>query len=162
MTKQTFLTFKMDQEFFAVNVVKVLEVLEKQQITKIPQSPDYILGIINFRGNILPVINTRVKFNLPTREIDDMNLIIIYDLSTETKNVSLAATADSVKDVIEIDENEITPVPEMGILYNAKFIKGVIRRNEEFILVLNIDKVFEMNDKEAISINTENAIPMFE
>jgi purine-binding chemotaxis protein CheW len=155
MEKQTFLTFLLGREYFAVNVGKVLEVLEKQQITSVPQTPDHILGIINFRGDILPVVNTRLKFNLPSQTDEDKNLIIVYDVSLGENKVTIAATADAVKDVIEISDDEIKPVPEMGINYNVKYISGAVRRNEEFILLLDMEKVFSLSDKEVAEVLSE-------
>lgn len=151
MEKQTFLTFLLGKEYFAVNVIKVLEVLERQYITRVPQAPAHILGIINFRGDILPVVDTRYKFNLPSQNEDEKNYIIIYDVSTADSKIIIAATADAVKDVIEIADDEIKPVPEMGISYNAKYISGAIRRNEEFILLLDIEKVFSLSDSISVS-----------
>jgi purine-binding chemotaxis protein CheW len=150
MEKQTFLTFLLDHEIFAVNVKNVLEVLEKQYITRVPQTPDYILGILNFRGEILPVVDTRLKFNMESITGEDKNLVIVYDISTENNKCIVAATADAVKDVIEIAQSEIKPVPEMGISFNAKFISGVVRRNEDFLLLLDIDKVYSMSETEII------------
>ena len=152
MEKQTFLTFLLGQENFAVDVRKVLEVLEKQHITKVPQTPEHILGILNFRGDILPVIDTRHKFNLTSTDIEEKNFVIVFDISSESNKIIIAATADAVKDVIEISDDEIKPVPEMGIRYNVKYISGAIRRDEEFILLLDIDKVFLLSDKEAIDL----------
>lgn len=151
MEKQTFLTFLLGKEYFAVNVIKVLEVLERQYITRVPQAPAHILGIINFRGDILPVVDTRYKFNLPSQNEDEKNYIIIYDVSTADSKIIIAATADAVKDVIEIADDEIKPVPEMGISYNAKYISGAIRRHEEFILLLDIEKVFSLSDSISVS-----------
>jgi len=150
MEKQTFLTFLLGQEYFAVNVTKVLEVLERQQITKVPQTPGHILGIINFRGEILPVVDTRQKFNLSTQDTEEKHFVIVYDLSTNQNKFIIAATADAVKDVIEIFENEIKPVPEMGISYNAKYISGAIRRKEQFILLLDVEKIFSISDAETV------------
>lgn len=160
-TKQTLLTFLLGQEYFAVHVTKVLEVLEKQNITKVPQTPAHILGIINFRGEILPVIDTRQKFNLPAIAEEDKHFVIVYDLSTDTHNLIVAGTADAVKDVIEILPSDIKPVPEMGIGYDARFISGVVRQNDEFIMILDIDKVFALSEAEigealATSVETQS------
>jgi purine-binding chemotaxis protein CheW len=150
MEKQTFLTFLLGREYFAVNVAKVLEVLERQHITTIPQAPEQILGIINFRGDILPVVDTRLKFNLPSQNSEDKNFVIVYDISTEGNKFVIAATADSVKDVIEIADSEIKPVPEMGISYNTRYIIGAVRRDNSFIMLLDIEKIFSLSDKENI------------
>ena len=157
MEKQTFLTFLLGQEYFAVNVNKVLEVLEKQHITKVPQTPDHILGIVNFRGDILPVVDTRLKFNLAATNLEEKNFIIVFDISKDGNKFIIAATADAVKDVIEIADDEIKPVPEMGISYNAKYIAGAVRRQETFILLLDIEKVFSLSDAEATKV-IENSV----
>lgn len=148
MEKQTFLTFQLGQEYFAVNVCKVLEVLEKQHITKVPQVPQHILGIINFRGNILPVVDMRLKFNLSAHNGEEKNFVIVYDISNQDNQFIIAATSDSVKDVIEISEMEIKPVPEMGIKYNSKYIIGAVRRDDTFILLLDIEKVLSIAEAE--------------
>jgi purine-binding chemotaxis protein CheW len=136
------------KELFAVNVKNVLEVLEQQQITSVPKAPGHILGIINFRGEILPVVNTRLKFSLT--ETGDLlkNFVIVYIIGEGEKHFTVAATADGVKDVIEISPDEIKPVPEMGISYDSRFIVGAIRRDENFILLIHPEKVFSINDIE--------------
>ena len=123
-----------------------MEVLQHQQVTRVPKTPDHIWGIINFRGDILPVVDTRIKFNLPEQDDGKRSIIIVFDIASEDQQIMIAATADSVKDVIEVDPSEIKPVPEMGISYNVKFIDGAIRRNDTFIMMLNIGKVFSISD----------------
>lgn len=150
MEKETYLTFVLGQELFAVNVKNVLEVLEQQQITRVPKAPDHILGIINFRGEILPVVNTHHKFNLFVEEEMLKNYVIVYDIGQGDNHFTIAATADGVKDVIEISPDEIKPVPEMGISYDSRFMAGVIRRNELFILLINPEKVFSTSDSEIV------------
>ncbi len=153
MERETFLTFVLGKEIFAVNVVYVLEVLEQQQITQVPKTPEHIMGIINFRGEILPVVNTRRKFKLPDKDESLKNYVIVYEIGTDEQKFSVAATADAVKDVIEINHDEIKPVPEMGINYDAKYLAGVIRRNEAFIMLLDVAKVFSISDSETIKQN---------
>jgi len=152
MEKQTLLTFEICSEQFAVNVTKVLEVLEQQQITPVPRAPQFILGIINFRGEILPVINTRQKFNVPFEAEDLKHFVIVFETFANNEKQLVAATADAVKDVIEIDISDIKPVPEMGLGYNTAFISGVVRYNERFVLLIEPDQVFSMNDKVAILV----------
>ena len=151
MEKETYLTFKLGQEFFAVSVANVLEVLEKQQITLVPRAPEHILGIINFRGNILPVVDTRQKFNLSGSESDLNCILIVFEMGSVENRFSIAATADAVKDVIEISQDEIKPIPEMGLSYDAQFIRGAIRRQENFVLILETEKVFSLSDAEVIN-----------
>jgi purine-binding chemotaxis protein CheW len=144
------LTFVLEQELYAVNVKYVLEVLEQQQITRVPKTPEHILGIINFRGEIFPVINTRIRFNMEGNIELVKNYIIVYDLGQGENHFSIAATADGVKDVIEISQDEIRPVPEMGISYDTRFIEGTIRYDEKFILLINPEKVFTLSATELI------------
>ena len=150
MEKETFLTFVLGTELFAVNVKNVLEVLEQQQITRVPKAPEHILGIINFRGEILPVVNTHHKFNLYVEEEMLKNYVIVYDIWQGEHHYNIAATADGVKDVIEILPDEIKPVPEMGISYDSRFMAGVIRRNDSFVLLINPEKVFSLSDTEIV------------
>lgn len=150
MEKSTFLTFVLGTDLFAVNVVNVLEVLEQQQITRVPKAPDHILGIINFRGEILPVFNTREKFKLPVKDDESKNYIIVYDLKKNDDSYTVSATSDGVKDVIEVDQEEIKPVPEMGLSFDSKFIAGIIRRDEKFILLLKPEKIFSSSEAEAV------------
>ena len=151
MDKETYLTFKLGEEFFAVNVANVLEVLEKQEITPVPRAPENILGIINFRGNILPVIDTRQKFNLTGIEADLISILIVFELGPADDRFSVAATADAVKDVIEKSQDEIKPIPEMGLSYDTQFIRGAVRREENFILLLETEKVFSPSNAEIVS-----------
>ena len=140
--KNAFLSFKIGKETFAVSVKKALEVLEKQNITTVPNVPDYIEGVINFRGNIIPVVDTRLKFNLPKRNEDAKYVVIVFDLLIEEKKMLIGAIADSVEDVIALDENNILPIPEMGFKYNSAYILGMLKNNESFTMILDIDKVF--------------------
>jgi purine-binding chemotaxis protein CheW len=142
LTKQAYLSFRLSKELFAVNAFKVLEVLEQQTITEIPQTPDYVLGVINFRGEILPVFDTRKKFNMPDKLENQKFVIIVLDLNINGQQVFIGTTADGVKDVIEIDEKEIKAVPEVGSSFNIEFMDGIIYRDNGFIMLLNVDKIF--------------------
>lgn len=150
--KNSYLSFVLGDEIFAISVHKVLEVLEMQKITKIPQTPDYVKGVINFRGEILPVIDTRKKFNMPDGEDMKKNVIIVLDLQIKDKSVILGSVVDGVRDVLDIREKDIKKVPEMGSKYNSEFIMGMAKYNEGFIMILDIDKVFSA---EEIQLMTE-------
>ena len=140
--KKVFLSFRLGKETFAVSVKKVLEVLQKQHITEVPDVPSYIRGVINFRGDILPVCDARLKFNIGVHNGDDKYVIIVLDLENNNQRLRIGAIADGVKDVISIEESDIKPVPEMGLKYNADFLIGMIKSGDSFIMILNVDKVF--------------------
>ncbi len=155
----TFLSFTVCDELYAVNVTKVLEVLEKQYITRVPNAPAYIRGIINFRGEVVPVFESRKKFNFPTLPDDASYVIIVLDLSRENEVFRLGAIVDKVKDVISIDDQEIKPVPPMSKEFNTEFLEGIFKQGDTFIMLLDVEKVFtgdELNAiKETNAITTE-------
>jgi len=153
--KNTFLSFRIGKETFAVSVQKVLEVLEKQYITEVPNVPEYVEGVINFRGKIIPVIDTRIKFNLPRRNEDEKYVVIVFDIHLEEKKMLIGAMADSVHDVLSLDENNILEVPEMGYNYNAEFLLGMLKNEESFTMILDIDKVFSKEDVNLLNQTTE-------
>lgn len=140
--KDAFLSFRIGKETFAVSVKKALEVLEKQHVTEVPNVPEYVVGVINFRGHIVPVVDTRLKFNLPRRNESQKYVIIVLDLIIHEKKVLLGAIADNVQDVIALDQASIMPVPEMGFKYNTDYILGMLKTEDNFTMILDIDKVF--------------------
>jgi purine-binding chemotaxis protein CheW len=142
----TYLSFIICNELFAVNVVKVLEVLQMQHITHVPNAPDYIKGIINFRGEIVPVFESRVKFSLPEREPDQPFVVIVFDLSINGELLRIGAMVDKVKDVISLDENDIKPVPVMAAEFKTEFLEGIYKQNDDFIMILNVERVFSKED----------------
>jgi purine-binding chemotaxis protein CheW len=146
----TYLSFTVCGDLFAVNVIKVLEVLQKQQITHVPTAPSYIKGIINFRGDVVPVFESRVKFNLPERPENEPYVIIVLDLSRDNEAFRIGAIVDRVKDVININSHEIKPVPTMNKEFNTEFLQGIFKLNDNFILLLDVEKVFTGDELNAI------------
>lgn len=153
-TIESFLSFQLEDETFAVNVHKVLEVLEKQHITKVPNAPHYIKGVINFRGEVIPVIESRDKFNMSPRVNNDKIVIIVLDVKKKGNNIMVAAIADQVRDVLEIKPDQIAEVPEMGSNYNTEFITGMVKVDDGFMMILDIDKIF--SEEEINLLNVSN------
>ena len=157
----TFLSFIVCDELYAVNVAKVLEVLEKQNITRVPNAPAYIKGIVNFRGEIVPVFESRKKFNFPQRPDEDSYVIVVLDLSHDQEIFRIGAAVDRVKDVIYINDQEIKPVPSMSKKFNTEFLEGIYKQGDNFIMLLNVEKVFTGDELSALketNIQTENSI----
>jgi purine-binding chemotaxis protein CheW len=152
----TYLSFTICNDYFAVNVLKVLEVLQQQSVTKVPNAPSYIKGIINFRGEVVPVFESRSKFNLAERETDESFVIIILDLSTEIELFRIGAIVDKVQDVITVLDEEIMPVPVMSKDFNTEFLHGIFKIDEKFIMLLNVEKVF--TDIEIYSIHESSIL----
>jgi len=150
---ESYLTFKLDDELFAVSVSQVLEILELKPITKVPKSPRFMKGVVNLRGNILPVIDTRNKFGMTDTEFSIDTCIVVLNINTGRDLILVGALVDSVQEVIEISEESIQPSPTIGINYREEFIKGMGKINDVFIMILDVDKVFTAD--ELFSIVTE-------
>jgi len=146
INKNSYLSFRLGEEVFAIEVKGVLEVLEKQKITKVPKTPAHIKGVTNFRGEILPVIDSRIKFNMPIAAEESDFVIIVLDIQYKGKQMLLGATADSVSDVLEIAPEQIKPVPEMGSKYNTEYLEGMYKIADHFIMILNSEKVFSIDE----------------
>ena len=146
----SYLTFKLHNELFAVNVKKVLEVLQEFKIIEVPDAPEYIKGMINFRGNIIPIINFRQKFQFPENETDK-NKVIVLEIIIDDNSVKFGAIVDKVNDVFEVEQENMKEKPEFGSKYNPEYMTGMINKNEEFFMILNIEKIF--TDKEINIIN---------
>lgn len=150
MTK-TYLSFTVYGELFATDVGRVLEVLQTEHITAIPNAPAYVKGIINFRGEVVPVIESRIKFGLPEREPEKAFAIIVFDLSGEHESYRTGVIVDRVNDVLEIDTEEIKPVPSMAGGFEAGYLDGFFKLDEKYILLLNTDRIFTNAEIAAIS-----------
>lgn len=143
-----YLSFKLDEEIFAVDVAKVHEVLEFTTITKIPRVPDFMSGVINLRGSVVPVIDLRMKFGLSKTERTIDTCIIVLEISIEGEKIVIGALADSVQEVFDIEPHQIEPAPNIGNRYKANFIMGMGKRDENFIMILDIDKIFSSEELE--------------
>jgi purine-binding chemotaxis protein CheW len=140
------LTFKLDDEVFALNISKVREVLDYTAVTKVPQTPDYMLGVINLRGSVAPVVDMRLKFGMTRTETTVNTCIIIVEIDIDSETTVLGVLADSVQEVIDLDHDQIEPPPRIGTRLKAKFIKGMGKRENQFIIILDIDKVFSADE----------------
>ncbi len=147
-TLDHYLVFKLGQEEFAVAARNVMEILEVPTFTKIPRSPDYMKGVINLKGSILPVIDTHIKFHLPAIDFTIDSCIIVLNVVVEGEHVKIGALVDEVKEVIELGPHQIGPSPSLGSDYNPEFIEGIARVDDNFIMLLNIANVFSLRDKD--------------
>ncbi len=150
----TFLSFQLGKELFALNVSKVLTILEMKPITKVPNSPEYLRGVINLRGNVLPVIDMRIKFGMSATEFTTNTCIIVLSVEIEGETIQLGILVDSVDSVIEIKDTEIEESPTIGTKYKVEFIQGMYHLEDGFIMLLNIDLVFS-NDELMIAQEVE-------
>jgi purine-binding chemotaxis protein CheW len=154
VTINSYLTFMLGEELFASNVNKILNILEMVKITKVPRAPEYMKGVINLRGTVLPVIDTRIKFNLPPIEYTKNTCILVLTVDIDGELINVGALVDSVQEVVEVDDNNILPPPSIGAKYKSKFIEGMIKRDDQFIMLLNLDKVFSSEEVVAMQEST--------
>jgi len=141
-----YLTFKLDEEVFALDISTVREVLDFTKITKVPQTPDFMLGVINLRGSVMPVVDMRLKFGLSKTELTVNSCIIIVEIELDGEVTLLGALVDSVQEVIELDPENIEPPPRIGTRLNTRFIKGMGKQDENFLIIVEIDKVFSADE----------------
>lgn len=141
-----YLSFKLDEEIFALGIAKVREVLDYISITKVPKTPDFMRGVINVRGGVVPVVDMRIKFGMPKTEQTVNTCIIIVEIEMEGETTVLGVLADSVEEVMDIDPSQIEPAPKIGTRLRTDFIRGMGKRGEEFVIILDIDKVFSSEE----------------
>jgi purine-binding chemotaxis protein CheW len=142
----SYLTFKLGKESFAINVGSVLSILEVDRITEVPKAPNYMKGVINLRGTVLPVVDTRVKFGMTPVEVTNSTCILVLDVKVDGEAVKVGAMVDSVEEVIELNEEDIQPPPNIGSKYKSEFIYGMAKSNDDFIMLLDMDKVFSTDE----------------
>jgi purine-binding chemotaxis protein CheW len=154
-----YLTFKLDGEVFAVDVAKVREILDFTLATKVPGTPDYMRGVINVRGNVVPVVDMRLKFGMAMTEKTVDTCIVILEMMAGEDVTVLGALVDSVQEVFEMEPSQIEPPPRIGTRWRTEFIKGIGKRNNELIIILNIDMVFS-SDEVAIFQEAGGSAPL--
>ncbi len=141
-----YLTFTLGEEIFALNIATVREVLEMTNITRIPRTPEFMRGVINLRGHAVPVVDMRLKFRMPRKEDTVNTCIIIVEVQMDNEPIIMGAVADSVREVFEIRPDEIDPAPKMGTAIDAEYIMGMGRQDEGFIMILDINKIFSIQE----------------
>jgi len=152
----SYLSFKLDDEFFAVDVKQVIEILEVPNITKVPLAPEYMSGIINLRGKVLPLIDTKVKFGLDPVIHTINTCIIVIEITVEEEVIQIGAMVDSVLEVLEIETDDIQPSPSIEAKYPLEFIKGMFRKDERFIMLVSLDAVFSLEEVHFMQDANEN------
>ena len=149
-TVRSYLSFRLGEELFAIHVMKIMEIMEVPKITHVPHAPDFLKGVINLRGSVLPVIDARIKFGMTPVEPTINTCILVLNVSVDEELVTIGAMVDAVSEVFEADETTIQPSPSIGTKYRPEFIEGMIKENDQFMMLLNIDKVFSSNDLESV------------
>ncbi|MFO8042487.1 MAG: chemotaxis protein CheW [Alkalispirochaeta sp.] len=137
-----YLTFTLLEEQYAVEVYDVKEVLEYTTVTRVPRTQDFMRGVINLRGSVVPVIDLRLKFGMGETEKTIETSIIVMEVEIGGDKVTVGTLADSVQEVINLDDSQIEPAPQIGTRINTEFIRGIGKQDERFIIILDIDRIF--------------------
>ena len=143
-----YLTFKLGAEVFALDVAEVREILDFISVTKVPRTPDFMRGVINLRGSVVPVMDLRLKFGMSATEQTVNSCIIVVEMTMEGDQVVIGVLADAVQEVIDMEPEQIEPAPRIGTKLNMEFILGMGKHNGAFMMILDIDKIFESSDLE--------------
>jgi purine-binding chemotaxis protein CheW len=138
----SYFTFRIGNELFAVNIGHVTKILELSEITPVPNSPKYFLGIINLFGDVLPVFDGRLKFGFPEVENTRSTCIIVFVFEVDGLVVSSGIVVDSVEKVLVFEPDQIKPAPTAGKGFNNEYINGISSFNNEFVIILNLEKIF--------------------
>lgn len=155
-----YLTFMLGDEDFALEINKVREVLDYTTITRVPRMPEFLLGVINLRGNVVPVVDLRLKLGMKAVERTVDTCIVIVEIMIDGELTQVGALADSVKEVISIDIKGISPAPRIGIKLKNEFIKGMGQQDGRFLIILDIDRILSEDElaevKSTKDIETED------
>ncbi len=149
-----YLTFVMDDEEYGVDILSVQEIRGWERATKIPNSPSYLKGVINLRGTIVPIVDLRIKFNLPKIDYTPVTVVIVLKLNFEAGERTVGIVVDAVSDVYSIGEDELKSSPDVSNKKNSQFIRGLATVNEKMVIILELSKL--LDDDEIIRNIDEN------
>jgi purine-binding chemotaxis protein CheW len=142
-----YLTFRLGRECFGIDVQKVREILDFTEVTQIPQAPDYMLGVINLRGKVVPVIDLRTRFGFAAEATTQDSCIVVLEVAVEDEAVVVGILGDKVDEVADLDNAQIEPPPKLGNRLRTEFIRGMGKKaDDSFIILLDIDRVFSAEE----------------
>lgn len=159
VTQVHLLTFILDQETYGTDISQIQEVLEYRKVTTVPRTPSYMLGVINLRGNVVPVVDLRQQFDMQVSDISIDTCIIIVDVIVDGEKTPLGILADAVKEVIVLGQESVAPPPRIGSRIDTRFISGMGKRGGEFIIILDLPKIFSQGDLEDVIHTAQHLAP---
>ncbi len=148
-----FLTFNLGTEKFALEIMQAREVLDNIEITKVPRTPEFMRGVINLRGNVVPVLDLKMNLGMEASVIDSDTCIVIVEIEHEGEPLVIGTLADSVHEVVEIAHEDIEPAPKLGTKLNTEFVKAMGKRGDDFMVILDMDRV--LSGSVLFSLNKE-------
>ncbi len=143
---QQFLTFFLDGELFAFSILVVKEIIEYGQLTAVPMMPNFIRGVLNLRGQVLPVIDLAARFGRPQSEVARRTCVVIIEMDNDGEKQDVGVMVDSVSAVMDIAAAAIQPAPAFGANIRADFISGMVEIDSLFVIILNVDQVLSLDE----------------
>ncbi|KZC20524.1 MULTISPECIES: chemotaxis protein CheW [Rhodanobacter] len=140
------LTFDLAGEEYGVDILSVREIRGWSRVTRIPQTPDYVLGVLNLRGAIVPVMDLRLRFGLARESYGDSTVVIIVAVAERLFGI----VVDAVSDVVDIEPAAIKPVPDMGAIVDTRYLKGLATHVERMVMLLDVEKLMRPEDVETL------------
>ncbi len=156
-----YLTFTLGKEKYGINIVNTREVLEATDLTRVPRMPEFMCGVINLRGSVVPVIDLKLKFDMENNGDNERNNVIVTeidDLEGGDEKLTIGIYTDSVQKVLTIEPEYIESAPKIGIPINTEFIHGMGKLNDEFVILLNINKILSSQDLSLLKTNPDEPI----
>jgi purine-binding chemotaxis protein CheW len=155
VNRQQYLTFLLRDECFGISIDTVREIIEYAQLTTVPLMPDFVKGVINLRGDIVPVIDLSIRLGRNALELKNRTCIIILEIPFEGQRVVIGAAVDSVNEVLEIGKEQVEPPPSFGARLKAQFIQGVVNVEQSFVVLLHGDKVLSIEELASLIENVK-------
>ena len=146
-----YLTFRLQGEEYGLEILKVREIIGLMDVTSVPQMPEYVAGVINLRGKVIPVVDLRLKFGMPHEEFTEETCIIVVEVACEAGETLVGIIVDTVSEVLDIRGGDIEPAPEFGASVDTQFILGMGKVEDAVKILLDIDKVLSVDDLNRIS-----------
>lgn len=144
---EKYLTFIVDEEVYGLEILKVREIVAMMHISKVPLVPNFVKGVINLRGKVIPVIDIRLKFNMQAIEYDDHTTIIIVDID----DIAIGFIVDKTSEVVKIDKTNLMPPPKFGTSIDTSFIKSMAKTQGNITMIVDLDKIFSNEEIDSLA-----------
>ena len=148
-----YLTFSLAGEEYGIGILKVKEIIGMMEITRVPQTPSYVQGVINLRGKVIPVIDLRQKFGLEAGEYTERTCVVVVEVLRDGGQVLIGSVVDSVSEVLNIKEGEIEETPDFGVQMDTQYLLGMAKAGGGIKLLLDIDSVLGSEELTALPMN---------
>lgn len=148
---QQYLTFMLSGEIFAIGILHIKEIIEYGQLTEVPRMPEFIRGVINLRGAVVPVIDLGARFGKPSAAISRRTCVVIIEVEHEGEQQVVGVMVDAVNEVLDIPADQVEPAPNFGANIRSDFIRGMGKVDGKFVIILNVDHVLSLNEMSTLA-----------